>query len=110
MVEEEGDYEMRLEISDLEIGIWYEMSVKAYMYENVLYDETLFWPVQDNSTVVIDINMSVPHWYCGISFETKLSFEHEEEMYEVMARDYYEQGHVKMMFLTLQNLSMLNLN
>ena len=44
MVEEEGDYEMRLEISDLEIGIWYEMSVKAYMYENVLYDETLFWP------------------------------------------------------------------
>ena len=92
MVEEEGDYEMRLEISELEVGIWYEMSVKAYMYENVLYDETIFWPVQDNSTVVIDINMSIPHWYCGISFETKLSFEHEEEMYEVMTRDYYEQG------------------
>jgi hypothetical protein len=92
MVEEEGDYEMRLEISDLEIGIWYEMSVKAYMYGNVLYDETLFWPVQDNSTMVIDINMSIPHWYCGMSFETKLSFEHEEEMYEIMTKDYYEEG------------------
>tara|TARA_X000001036_G_scaffold222590_3_gene208350 strand:- start:47732 stop:50869 length:3138 start_codon:yes stop_codon:yes gene_type:complete len=92
MIEDEGDYEMRLELSDLEVGIWYEMSVKAFMYGNLLYDESLFWPVQDNSTVIIDINMSIPHWYCGITFETQLSFEHEEEMFEIMTREYYEEG------------------
>ena len=47
----------------------------------------------ENATM--DFSIVVPHWFCNLELETRLSFEHDGSEYEVMNRHYYDEDHAK---------------
>ena len=91
MIQEEGVYEMRWNVMDLDIGVTYEMSWVAYAFGHELSSYSLQWNATD-SNGTIDFNITIPHWYCGMEFESKLSFDNDGTMFDIASNYYYEEG------------------
>ncbi len=91
MIQEEGVYEMRWNVMDLEIGITYEMSWVAHAFGHELSSYSMQWNATD-SNGTLDFNINIPHWYCGMEFESKLSFDNNGTMFEIASNYYYEEG------------------
>ena len=91
MIYEEGVYDMAFNIADLEDGVTYQMEMSARMFGHELSSQTIVWNAsEENST--IDFNIIVPHWYCMLEFEARLSFDYNGEMMELMHSEIYEDG------------------
>ena len=91
MIQEEGVYEMRWDVMDLEIGVTYEMSWVAHAFGHELSSYSMQWNATD-SNGTLDFNITIPHWYCGMEFESKLSFDNDGTMFEIASNYYYEEG------------------
>ena len=91
MIGDAGVYDVRFNATMLEEGVTYSMSYSAYVYGHELDSQTVSWNATDENATV-DLILAIPHWYCGMELHSSLSFDHEGTLFELVQREYYEEG------------------
>ena len=91
LIEDAGIYNVRFNASMLEEGITYYMTYSAHVYGHEIGSDTVLLNSTDGNETV-ELALVVPHWYCGMELHSSLSFEHDGTMFELVSREYYDNG------------------
>ena len=91
LIEDAGIYNVRFNASMLEEGVTYYMTYSAHVYGHEIGSDTVLLNSTDGNETV-ELALVVPHWYCGMELHSSLSFEHDGTMFELVSREYYEEG------------------